>query len=310
MQFQRGMVVGKFAPLHRGHEALLHYAEACCEELVVISYSKPEMPGCSPRLRERWLRALLPAAIVLVVDDEELARLCTVRKIPARQIPHNDATDDEQRLFVVWLCQEILNCTVDAVFTSEHYGDGFAQVLTECFREREVTAPVVRHVGFDLARSNIPISGTALRADPRLRRGMLSLTVHRDLVERIAVLGGESSGKTTISRALAAKLNTAWVSEYGRELWVEQHGQLTYGDLYKIAVTQIAREQQACGDVDRWLVCDTSPLTTLLYCRHMFARAEPHLEELAQRNIAYALLEGSVDTRVQTAIRAVSSGQY
>lgn len=44
----------------------------------------------------------------------------------------------------------------------------------------------------------------------------------------------------------------------------------------------------ACrADARRYLVCDTSPLTTLFYSRHLFGRVEPELELLAER--AYAL---------------------
>jgi len=35
-----------------------------------------------------------------------------------------------------------------------------------------------------------------------------------DLVERIGVLGGESSGKTELCRALASRLGTEWIREY------------------------------------------------------------------------------------------------
>jgi nicotinamide riboside kinase len=40
-------------------------------------------------------------------------------------------------------------------------------------------------------------------------------------VRRIALLGGESSGKTTLARALAQSLGTSWVPEYGRQRWEE-----------------------------------------------------------------------------------------
>ena len=36
---------------------------------------------------------------------------------------------------------------------------------------------------------------------------------------RVALLGGESSGKTTLAIALAQALGTVWVPEYGRQRW-------------------------------------------------------------------------------------------
>ena len=52
-RFRRGLVVGKFAPLHKGHELVIGRALADCDEVIVISYSKPELPGCSPAERGR-----------------------------------------------------------------------------------------------------------------------------------------------------------------------------------------------------------------------------------------------------------------
>ncbi|MDP4366102.1 adenylyltransferase/cytidyltransferase family protein, partial [Escherichia coli] len=49
--FATGLVVGKFAPLHCGHEKLINTALAQCEELFIISYSVPEMPDCEPEKR-------------------------------------------------------------------------------------------------------------------------------------------------------------------------------------------------------------------------------------------------------------------
>jgi HTH-type transcriptional repressor of NAD biosynthesis genes len=62
-----GLVVGKFAPLHKGHEALIAFAQAQCDRLVILSYSKPELPGCPPDRRAVWLAALYPDALRLVL---------------------------------------------------------------------------------------------------------------------------------------------------------------------------------------------------------------------------------------------------
>src|SRR5882724_10969330 len=45
-RFQRGLVVGKFAPIHRGHEHLIRHAFDNSDEVVIISYCKPEFAGC------------------------------------------------------------------------------------------------------------------------------------------------------------------------------------------------------------------------------------------------------------------------
>ena len=44
-RYRTGLVVGKFSPLHRGHELVIGAAFAHCAEVVVLSYSRPEFPG-------------------------------------------------------------------------------------------------------------------------------------------------------------------------------------------------------------------------------------------------------------------------
>ena len=117
--FATGLVVGKFAPLHCGHEKLINTALAQCEELFIISYSVPEMPDCEPEKRLTWLQVRFPQATILVLTPELVARY----NLPA--IPHNDADADIHRHYVATLCLQILRCRPHAVFTAEDYGDGF-----------------------------------------------------------------------------------------------------------------------------------------------------------------------------------------
>lgn len=282
-QFCRGLVVGKFCPFHKGHELIIERAIASCDEVIVISYTKPEFAGCNPQERKSWINALFPSVISLVLDDELLQQLCMQSNLPCRFVPHNDAPEIDHREFVGWLCWNILHRTVDAVFTSEDYGDGFSQVLTAYFKEHANNSIAVKHVCVDKARSLIPISGTRVRSDPHLHRHFLSPTVYSSFVKRICVLGGESSGKTTLSNALAKHFKTVWVPEYGRELWDKKAGKLLYADMLEIGKEQIARENVLAATANNFLFCDTSPLTTLFYSRVMFNRVDDQLQELANR---------------------------
>lgn len=264
--FDRGLVVGKFCPLHRGHEHVIAAMLAACRRGFVLSYTNPEFPGCPPASRRRWLAELFPAARAIVLD--------------AAETPANDAPDLVQRRFVARVCRERLGTTVDAVFTSESYGDGLALELA-----REFGHPV-RHVAVDPARIAHPVSGTQVRADVHAHRDHLSPVVYADFVERVCLLGGESSGKSTLAAALAAEFGTLHVAEYGREAWEARGGRLAFADLLRIAETQVAREQVAARSANRFLFCDTSPLTTLFYSRHLFGRVDPLLAALAERDYA------------------------
>ena len=104
-----------------------------------------------------------------------------------------------------------------------------------------------------------------------------------EAVRRIALLGGESSGKTTLARALAETLATTWVPEYGRQRWEELRITLSVDELVAVARRQIALEEAALAQASHWLVCDTTPLTTLQYCLHDHGQAAEELHELARR---------------------------
>jgi HTH-type transcriptional repressor of NAD biosynthesis genes len=111
-------------------------------------------------------------------------------------------------------------------------------------------------------------------------------TQPRAAVRRLALLGGESTGKTTLARALAEQLHTAWVPEYGRQRWEELRATLSVEELVAVARRQIEWEDLASAYLDEpggWLICDTTPLTTLQYCLHDHGSAPPELQELARR---------------------------
>lgn len=288
-RFQRGLVVGKFSPLHRGHELVIRRALAECAEVIVISYSKPEFSGCGADCREAWLARLFPDTRRLVVTDERL-RQFTQPGDAFTAVPANDADESTHRRFCGFLCQQVLGVRVDAVFTSENYGDGFAAELTRCFRERHPASVPVTHVQVDRRREAVPTSGAQLRQDVHAHRRWLSPVVYASFVERVCLLGGESSGKSTLAAALAREHDTLHVSEFGRELWEARSGSLRFEDLRHIAETQIRREEEALGRANRFLFCDTSPLTTLFYSLHLFGRAEPALEAMAGRAYHFTIL--------------------
>ncbi|WP_129776567.1 AAA family ATPase [Peristeroidobacter soli] len=302
-RFEWGLVVGKFAPLHRGHQHVIDTALSQCRHVVLLSYSNPEMPGCEPARREGWLAALYPQTTRLVVTNERLAIWFGDQQ---RQIPPNSAPDDVHRAFTAELIERVVGrrlrrdaCArsipwsrglVDAVFTSESYGEGFAAYLDRYFRRVDSSARPVQHVLVDAARTTVPTSGTSIRANVHAERQWLHPSVYASFVDRIVCLGGESSGKSTLTEALARAFGTCHAPEFGRELWVERGGTLEFDDLLLIGRTQVAREERLAGQSNRYLFCDTSPLTTLFYCLEQFGRAASELERLADREYALTIL--------------------
>lgn len=280
--YRRGLVVGKFAPLHLGHEALVATAAARCDELLVLSYSNPELPGCGVDARKRWLADRFPTCRTVVLDEATVSERCAAQAQAVVTMPPNDSGAEVHWAYLAWLLKDVLRLPVDAMFASEPYVWPCAAFLGQV-----LGAPVAAHC-VDLARHAVPVSGTALRADPCAGRRFLAPSVYADLVRRVVLLGGESSGKTTLAAALAEALRCNWVAEFGRELWERQDGRLAESDLLIIARQQRAREVAAAAGP--FLVCDTDPLVTLGYAHWLFGRAEPELERAADRPPYLAVL--------------------
>lgn len=275
-RYRLGLVVGKFSPLHNGHEWLVRQAAAQCGHLLIISYSKPEYDRCDVERRRQWLAARFPEHECWVIDDASLTLTCRRSGIVPRLIPLNTAEDAIQQDWLAWLLGVVLQRKPDAMFCSEDYGPSCAETLSRMLGTKVATVVV------DRERVHVPICASAIRRLPEIARLWTAPEVAAAFIRRIVLLGGESSGKTTLAAALAERLNTCWVAEYGRELW-EAQGGLEESDLLKIAREQIRREEAVMPSARSWVVCDTSPLTTYGYAGWMFGRIDPELSRLARR---------------------------
>lgn len=276
-RFALGLVVGKFAPLHHGHLHLIDTAAARCERLLLLSWCRPEPARCDTAARRRWLHACRPQHDAWVFDDAALAQRCAERGIPPQGLPPDASDDLTQQRFLAWLLDQVLQRRPDAMFASEDYLVPCAQRLSQAFGHTVVPVMVDRH------RSAVPVSATRIRQQPVAQRHHLPAPVWADWVPRVCLLGGESSGKSTLAQALAERHGTQAVAEYGRELWERQGGVLQEADLLHIAEEQVRREDAAAARAGALVACDTSPLTTLFYALDQFGRADPALHALADR---------------------------
>lgn len=96
------------------------------------------------------------------------------------------------------------------------------------------------------------------------------------MVKKIAITGPESTGKSSLSRALAARFGCDFVPEFAREYIEKLERPYTREDLLVIAQQQIALEESilknARGD---FLFCDTDLLVTKVWSMHKYHSCDP-----------------------------------
>lgn len=282
---RRGLVVGKFSPLHKGHEYLIETALKHCDHLLILSYSNPEFKGCETETRRKWLDALYGNF-----------KNVTIEVVPPSHMPLNTASDVEHQEYL----GEFLfgyGYVPDILFCSEGWGKECARVLSYRLssaynRSHNVIAYIV-----DSDRKAVPISATQIRANPWEHAAYLSNHVLASFVKRVAFLGGESTGKTTLAVSLQSYVTGLYVAEYGRDLYVKCEGKLSLFDLMSIAREQVRREEaQALYVASRgckYLLCDTTPLTTYGYSLWMFEH--PNTIDSLRRNVLRQLAERKYD---------------
>lgn len=88
---------------------------------------------------------------------------------------------------------------------------------------------------------------------------------------RIVFIGAECTGKTTLSRAIAAHFREPCSTEYVRQHAEKIKRPLDASDLDPIARGQIKLEDDAFAQARKWVFHDTNLLSSILYAEHYFS---------------------------------------
>ncbi|NNJ87957.1 MAG: ATP-binding protein [Eudoraea sp.] len=127
------------------------------------------------------------------------------------------------------------------------------------------------------------------------------LRQHPSDIVKVVLFGPESTGKTTLSKQLAAHYNTLWVPEYAREYlqekWNREQKTCEPHDLLPIAEGQMRLENEYTTKVDSLLICDTDLLETKVYSdAYYLGYTDPLLEKYALQNSYDLYLLTAIDT--------------
>lgn len=254
---RRGLTLGKFAPFHRGHQLLIETALAEVDDLVVMVYAT-DVIDVPLQVRAGWIKHLYPSVRIIEAWDGPEG--------------YGDTPEIKQEQ-EEYILQKLDGLPITHFYSSEFYGDHVSRAL----------GAVDRRV--DEARAAVPISGTQIRADYFSSRNYLDPVVYSDLITKVCFLGAPSTGKTTLSEALAKKYQTRWMPEYGAEFWREHQidRRITLDQFETIAPEHNRREDALVLESRKYLFCDTCPITTYMFANYYHGKAGPLLTRLAEQ---------------------------
>lgn len=110
-------------------------------------------------------------------------------------------------------------------------------------------------------------------------------------VKKIVIIGPESTGKSTLTQALAAAYNEPYVHEYARQYLENLNRPYEFDDLLQIAKGQIYVEDSALKKAKKYLFIDTDLHVIEVWSNHKFGKTDPWiLEQIENRKYDLYLL--------------------
>lgn len=151
-----GLTIGKYAPLHKGHQLVIEQAMKEMDLVIAIVYEAPEIPELPLALRVKWLKMLYPKIVILKAEN-----------VP-KEKGYSEAIQNKHVQYILDLLK---GQKIDAFYSSEPYGSKMSKALN-C--ENRVV---------DMDRKQVTISGSEIRKDVVNHQQYLDTLVFKDLIE-------------------------------------------------------------------------------------------------------------------------------
>jgi HTH-type transcriptional regulator, transcriptional repressor of NAD biosynthesis genes len=269
----KAFVFGKFLPFHKGHEAMIRFALTKCDFLTVLvcCSDKETIPGAA---RSSWIKDAFAAETKIEIQVFDYLE---------SDLPNTSQTSEE--VSAIWAnAFARLFPGYTLLITSEDYGKLVAAYLN------------IRHIAFDISRTLYPVSATAIRDDLFENWNFLPTSVKPDLAVKIVILGTESTGKTTLAKALTTHFHCSLVLEAGRDI-IADSNDFSFGDLYRVAKEHARRIDEAVLGDSPLVIIDTDIHITQSYARFIFQKELTIAKEIYESNKAnlYLYLTNDVE---------------
>lgn len=241
-KYKVGMYGGAFNPLHLGHLECIIKAAGLCEELyIVISYRENDT-DVPLKVKIRWIYQLTK-------------HIGNVHVIP---LP-DKLTNKEDYVEELWTedCRKVkesIGKPIDVVFCGGDYDEN--SFWNKCYEESDF-------VVFPRNEYN----STDIRKDIYGHWDWMPQVVRTYYTKKVLLIGGESSGKSTLTVNLANYFNTVYLEEVGKDL-SELSGTDVYmlsEDFTRILLEHKAKEMRLIDQSNKVFFEDTDCLITRFF---------------------------------------------
>jgi HTH-type transcriptional regulator, transcriptional repressor of NAD biosynthesis genes len=244
----KAFVFGKFLPFHKGHEAMIHFALNKCDFLtVLICCSDREI--IADTIRKSWIEQTFENQTKIEVrifnySEEELPNT-------------SESSKKVSKLWADIFKTKFPDYTL--LITSEEYGSFVATFMN------------IQHIAFDISKTLFPISSTAICNNIFENWKFLPTNVRPYFAIKVAILGTESTGKTTLAEKLSVYFNCNLVLEAGREI-IADSNHFSFDDLLRVATEHAKRIDDVVLNESPLMVIDTDIHITKSYARFSFGK--------------------------------------
>lgn len=268
-----GLILGKMAPLHKGHEYLINYGLTHCDTLhvVICSLSSEPIDG---DLRYSWI---LKTFIDEIMEDKLILHHLKEDWMP--QEPSDCVSEDA--FFGCWagVMEGLCKTKFDYMFASEMYVHRVSQEL-KC-------TPVL----VDLNREMVPISGTMIRNNPIANWSFMNRYVSTHFSKKILIIGGESTGKSTLttnlSKYYSKSFDTIGVQEYARDfinlVYSGDMEKLTFDDITLFGEAQMSCVKDCVNSGYQLVFSDTDAIISKVFQQMYYGKTSPELDEVIDK---------------------------
>ena len=276
-----GVTIGKFMPLHKGHELMIELGSKMLDKLYVVVSGKP-LGEISLASRYNW--------VCEFVEKNRLSNVNVIYHIDQSPEPieideHGTVLDVE---FQEYWKNEFSKLAPDAThfISSDRYGKTMAELLG------------ISWMPVDPDREMVNISATRIRDNMFENFKYLSDVAKPSFVKKVAIVGPESTGKSTLSKHLANILNCGYANEYGRTLSESLGNDMSIQDFIDIMKAQSALIDIAVKNTNvPLIISDTEAFTTYAFGKKYLGESivEIYNEAVEQKFDLYVILAPTVD---------------